>query len=60
MKATSILITSAAAAVLLFNNTNAWGDTIAKLDLQFQLVSEHSELGSAQDCLFQPLILTSW
>src|SRR5690349_6584080 len=50
MKTRSILIASAAAAVLLFNSTNASGDTVIKVTLPFQLVSEHSELGSAQDC----------
>jgi hypothetical protein len=50
MKTKSLLIASAAAAVLLFTNTNAWADTVLKLKLPFQLLSEQSELGSAQDC----------
>src|SRR5215471_12516758 len=50
MKANSILIAGAAAAVLLFTNANTRADVIVKLKLPFQVVSEHSELGPAQDC----------
>src|ERR1044071_2559450 len=50
MKANSILIAGAAAAALFCSSPTTSADTVLKLRIPFELLSQQSELGPAEDC----------